>query len=64
MDSLMIGGLRTAQIVSLICIAAGIVILYCIRKHPLIDVAEPPETRQLQRQAKRGKRSKKIGVDK
>lgn len=64
MDSLMIGGLRTAQIVSLICIATGIVILYCIRKRPLIDVAAPPETRQLQRQAKRGKKSKKNGADK
>ena len=64
MDSLMIGGLRTAQIVSLICIAAGIVILYCIRKRPLIDVAAPPEARQLQLQAKRGKKSKKNGADK
>ncbi len=64
MDSLMIGGLRTAQIVSLICIAAGIVILYCIRKRPLIDVAAPPETRQLQRQDKKGQKSKKNGADK
>ncbi len=44
MDSLMMGGLRTAQVVSLICIVAGIVILYCIRKRPLIDVAAPPAT--------------------
>ncbi len=43
MDSLMMGGLRTAQIISLILIAAGIIILICTRKTPLLDVSAPPQ---------------------
>ena len=60
MDSLMMGGLRTAQVVSLICIVAGIVILYCIRKRPVIDVAAPPATTPPPKE-KRTKSAKKDG---
>ena len=44
MDSLMMGGLRTAQVVSLISIAAGLAILFFIRKNPRVDVTELPAT--------------------
>ncbi len=40
-DSLMLGFLRTAMMVSIICITAGVVILYVNRKLPLLDFNAP-----------------------
>ncbi len=45
-DSLMVGFLRTAMIVSIICIAAGIIIIYYNRKSPLLDFRTPQINRR------------------
>jgi phosphatidylglycerol:prolipoprotein diacylglycerol transferase len=42
-DSLMVGSLRAAMLVSLIAIAAGIIILIIRRKEPIIDYDKLPE---------------------
>ena len=43
-DSLMLGVLKMAQMVSLAGIALGIMILICLRKRPALDVSAPPVT--------------------
>ena len=41
-DSLMLGPWRVAMLVSAILVILGALIIYSIRKQPLVDVAEPP----------------------
>lgn len=43
MDSLFLGSLRVAQVVSLLGIVMGVAIIYLIRKRPVVDVAAVPK---------------------
>jgi phosphatidylglycerol:prolipoprotein diacylglycerol transferase len=54
-DSLMIGGLRTAQIVSLILIALGLAILYYIRSREKVDVTCMQTAGKKRRKLRQGK---------
>jgi phosphatidylglycerol---prolipoprotein diacylglyceryl transferase len=56
-DSLMLGPLRTAQIVSLLGIAAGIIILYFLRRRPKLDVAAPLDGSPSAAQAAKNKKA-------
>ncbi|MGI5891161.1 MAG: prolipoprotein diacylglyceryl transferase [Bacillota bacterium] len=55
-DSLMIGSIRAAMLVSVIGIVAGIVILYLRRKQPVVDVLAPiPPQEKTERKKNRDK---------
>ena len=56
-DSLMLGPLRVAMLVSALLIMLGALILYRIRKQPLVNVAEPPpqNNKQKNKPKKKGK---------